>query len=84
MPMPQDDSEVVYEYFWANKWLIDGAKTLGDMAQALYTAAQEIEEMEKTGAVDMHGEVEGGIVMLTTSDPDVAAQFGFGEMETDE
>ena len=74
----------VYERFWANKWILDGCASLTEMAHGLREAADELEDMAKSGRVAMQGDVDNGMVMLTTTDPVVAEDFGFDRSEDDD
>jgi hypothetical protein len=78
----------MYVYWWHNKWLTDGAKTIGEMAGMLEEAAQELREMEGAGVVLQEWEgdrgVEDGHAELITEDVEVAKKFHFQEKVYDE
>jgi len=72
----REQREVIYESFWANKWLIDGCKTLLEMAVGLEAAAKELREYHEAG-VYLEGEVDNGMVDLYVKDKAVADKYGF-------
>jgi hypothetical protein len=73
-----------YEMIWRNKWLTAEASSLGEMADMLDAAAGELREMAAAGVeLDPQG-MGDDYAFLYTSDPAVAARFGFEEEEHDE
>jgi hypothetical protein len=67
-----------FEMTWRNKWLTSQAKSIGEMADALQAAADELRAMEAKGVVLAEGsDVEDDYATLVTEDPDVAGEFDF-------
>src|SRR4051812_29603986 len=73
-----------YTLTWRNKFLTTQATTIGDMAQALEDAAQELRGMERDGvALDPESGVENDYCLLVTKDPEVARKYDFEEADVD-
>ena len=74
----------LYETIWRNKWLTAEATSLGEMVHMLEAAAGELREMAAAGVeLDTQG-MGDDYAFLYTSDPAVAARFGFPEADIDE
>ena len=69
---------------WRSKFLTTNAKTLEDMANLLENAVKELDDMQETGEIKLEGEPGDDYFLLTTTNPDVARDFGFTEDEDQE
>jgi hypothetical protein len=66
-----------FVYEWRNKWLTAEAKSIADMAQALRSAAEELDGMVKDGFVlDSDSGVGDDYAALITTDRTVAKKWG--------
>ena len=70
-----------YEMLWRNKHLTVEAKSITEMADLLQGAANDLRAMTAAGVVLESDGVENDHARLTTTDPEVAEQFGFTPME---
>jgi hypothetical protein len=69
-----------YEFTWRNKFLTTEVKTIGEMAQTLEGAAQQLRDMEQDGVtLDPDSDMADDYAMLVTDDPEVAHKYGFEE-----
>ncbi len=65
-----------YVRLWRNKFLTLEAKTIGEMAEALRDAAEELAAMKADGVVlDPDGGTSDDYAMLVTEDPDIAKKY---------
>src|SRR5271165_1417013 len=81
------ESILIMEFvlLWRNKWLTSDARTIGDMANCLEAAADELREMEARGVIlDLTSDIDADFATLLTDDPEVAEEFGFEEFICDE
>lgn len=76
--------EKVYEGFDAIKWAADGASTLEEVAERLESFAQYLREMSRTGKIRLVQPVDGGHIILETTDAKIAEEYGFHEAEWDD
>jgi hypothetical protein len=73
-----EDLTIRFETLWRNKWLTSNARSIGEMADALQAAADELREMEAQGVVlDESSDMLCDYATLVTFDAVVAEQFGF-------
>lgn len=72
-----------YHLTWRNKFLTNNAKTINDMIDSLTFALQQLQEMRDKGVV-LEGGAEDDYAILVTSDPKVADQYGFWEVEEED
>jgi hypothetical protein len=80
-PAQEEESDVQYTLTWGNKFLTTQARTIGEMAQAVEDAAQELREMEREGVtLDAESGVEDDYARLVTTDSEVAGKYGFEEV----
>jgi len=71
-----------YTYTWRNKFLTVDAKSIGEIAAGLETAASELRAMEADGVVlRLDGGVHDDYANLVTEDSSVATEYGFEEEE---
>ena len=71
----------MYERFWRNKWLTLDATSIDDMIARYLDAVEDLRAMQQQGAmIDASGAADDYITLLTT-DPRVAKEFGFSEMD---
>jgi len=74
-----------YEQLWRNKWLTAGAASIGEMADLLQAAAEELRAMASRGVrLDGGGGQADDHARLVTDDPAVAREFGFDEEEPED
>jgi hypothetical protein len=67
-----------YELTWRNKFLTLNAKSIQEMADGLEEAVQQLRAMAAKGVVlEDDGSVADDYAHLTTTDPQVAEEFGF-------
>jgi hypothetical protein len=69
-----------FELTWRAKWLADGAKTVEQMAEVLEAEATHLRELAAAG-IELADVVEDDYAFLTTTDPAVAATYGFEPQE---
>ncbi len=75
--------EKLYMTLWRNKFLTIDAKCIGEMAQMLEGAAQQLRDMERDG-VGLIGGTGDDYAQLVTDDPEVARKYDFDEIEDEE
>jgi hypothetical protein len=67
-----------YETTWRNKWLTAEARSIGEMADTLDAAADELRAMQAQGVVlAEESDVGSDYATLVTHDPTVAEKLGF-------
>jgi hypothetical protein len=71
-------SKRIYETLWRNKWLCSEATDLASFIACLKDAVASLESMAVAGIeLDLkRSSLNDDYAMLTTSDPEVAKQFG--------
>jgi hypothetical protein len=74
---------MAYEQLWRNKWLTAKAASIGEMADLLQAAAEELRAMAARG-VRLDGGQADDHARLVTDDPTVAKEFGFDEEEPED
>jgi hypothetical protein len=74
--------ERYYSMTWRNKFLTTEAKTIGEMAEILEGAAEQLREMERAGVTLGDGAVDD-YAQLETTDPEVAKKFGLRDWEAE-
>ena len=74
---------MTYEQLWRNKWLTAKAASIGEMADLLQAAAEELRAMAARG-VRLDGGQADDHARLVTDDPTVAKEFGFDEEEPED
>jgi hypothetical protein len=74
--------EKQYEMLWSNKWLTSGARTFDEMIDYLQQAVDELRAMRAAGVTLSENSVmRDDFAYLETTDPKVAEEFGFEEVE---
>ena len=75
---------MTYERLWRNKWLTPNSTSIDDMIQRHLDAVEELRGMQQKGvAIDVSNAGDDFITLLTT-DPQVAKEFGFDEMDVED
>src|SRR5262249_12095426 len=75
---------MAYEQLWRNKWLTARAASIGEMADLLQAAAEELRAMAARGVRLDGGHQADDHARLVTDDPAVAREFGFDEEEPED
>ena len=76
---------MAYELLWRNKWLTADAKTIDQMADKLQEASNLLKLMSSKGiTLDDQGSHADDYAVLTTSEPALAKEFDFDEVELDD
>lgn len=65
------------------KWLVDGSRSLPEMATKLEETAKRLREMGEAG-IRLDGEVQDDYAELVTDDPAVAEKYGLQSQEDEE
>lgn len=74
--------ETVYETIWRNKFVAMHTKTFDEFIAAIESGVAYLKEMMATGKVELQEQGIGDdYAFFTTTDPVVAAKYGFNEQE---
>jgi hypothetical protein len=75
---------VTYERLWRNKWLTAHATSIDDMIACYGGAIEELRTLQQQDVRIDVSDALGDYITFTTTDPRVAQEFGFEEMDDED